>query len=134
MVAAADPNLAVPGGAEPLPPHAVSKLYYMAWSESTWAAYQHAVSRLVATVDGVERQATPWPEWAITTVIDARSHWPTVWSAVSCHQSQVAGYERLKDLSPEHHEAVWGSQTYYRAYSSVNGGRGRETDLFEGIR
>lgn len=134
MVAAADPDVAPPAGEKPLRPHAVSKLYYMAWSESTWAAYQHAVTRLIATVDGVERQATPWPEWAITTAIDTRSVWPTVWRAVSCHQSQVAGYQSLKDLSPEHHEAVWGSQTYYRAFSNVNGGRGRETDLFEGIR
>jgi LmbE family N-acetylglucosaminyl deacetylase len=42
--------------------HAVSKLYYIAWPESTWAAYQAAVRRLVSTVDGVERQATPWPD------------------------------------------------------------------------
>ena len=36
-------------------------------------------------------------------------------------------------LSPEHHEALWGSQSFYRAVSTVNGGRARETDLFEGI-
>lgn len=114
--------------------HVVSKLYYMAWPVSTWAAYEHAIQKLVSSVDGVERQATPWPEWAITTVIDTRKFWPTVWRAVSCHQSQVAAYEGLKDLSPEHHEAVWGSQSFYRAFSNVNGGRVRETDLFEGIR
>ena len=114
--------------------HVVSKLYYLAWPASTWAAYEHAIQKLVSSVDGVERQATPWPDWAITTVIDTRKFWPTVWSAVSCHQSQVAGYERLKDLSPEHHEALWGSQSFYRALSNVNGGRVREADLFEGIR
>ena len=116
------------------PPHAVSKLYYIAWPESTWAAYQAAFRTLVSTVDGVERQATPWPDWAITTVIDTRDFWSTVWRAVSCHESQVAAYERLKDLSPEHHEALWGWQSFYRAFSTVNGGRARETDLFEGIR
>ena len=63
----------------------------------------------------------------------SRTFWPTVWRAVSCHESQVAAYERLKDLSPEHHEALWGSQSFYRAFSTVNGGRARETDLFEGI-
>ena len=63
---------------------------------------------LVSTVDGVERQAVPWPEWAITTVIDTRPFWPTVWRAVSCHQSQMAAYEQLKHLSPKHHEALWG--------------------------
>ena len=40
---------------------------------------------------------------------------------------------RLKDLSPEHHQALWGSQSFYRVFSTVNGGRARETDLFEGI-
>jgi LmbE family N-acetylglucosaminyl deacetylase len=134
MVAAADAGFEVSGDDGPLRPHVVSKLYYMAWSAATWAAYEHAIKKLVASVDGVERQATPWPDWAITTVIDTREVWPTVWRAVSCHQSQVAAYEGLKDLSPAHHEAVWGSQSFYRAFSSVNGGRVQETDLFEGIR
>ena len=134
MVAAADSGLAAPESQSALPPHVVSKLYYMAWPASTWAAYEHAIQTLVASVDGVERRATPWPDWAITTVIDTRQFWPTVWRAVACHQSQVAAYEGLKDLSPEHHEAVWGTQSFYRAFSLVNGGRGRETDLFEGLR
>ena len=43
-------------------------------------------------------------------------------------------YERLEQLTPEQHRALWGSQRFYRAYSSVNGGRKRETDLFEGLR
>jgi LmbE family N-acetylglucosaminyl deacetylase len=113
---------------------AVSKLYYIAWPESAWAAYQGAFRTLISIVDGVERQATPWPEWAITTVIDTREFWSTVWRAISCHESQVTAYERLKDLSPEHHEALWGRQSFYRAFSTVNGGRRRETDLFEGLR
>ena len=29
---------------------------------------------------------------------------------------------------------LWGYQRYYRAYSLVNGGRARETDLFAGLR
>ena len=74
----------------------VSKLYYMAWPATAWAAYQAAFKKLVSTVDGVERQATPWPDWAITTVIDTRDVWPTVWRAVSCHESQVTAYERLQ--------------------------------------
>lgn len=131
IVAAADPGFALEDGG---PPHAVSKLYYMAWPASTWAAYEAAFRKLVSTVDGCDRQATPWPEWAITTVIDTRPVWTTVWRAVSCHESQVSGYERLKELAPEHHEALWGSQSFYRAFSTVNGGRARETDLFEGLR
>jgi LmbE family N-acetylglucosaminyl deacetylase len=130
VVAAADPSIAGEGAAAP---HAVQKLYYLAWPVSTWKAYEEAFRKLISTVDGVERQAVPWPDWAITTVIDTRDFWATVWRAVSCHESQVAAYERLKDLLPEHHEALWGSQSFYRALSIVNGGRKRETDMFEGI-
>ena len=131
IVAAADPEFtgdrAAPG------PHVVSKLYYQAWPKSTWAAYEAAFRKLTSTVEGVERTAEPWPDWAITTVIDTRQVWPIVWRAVSCHASQIAAYERLKNLSPEDHESVWGRQSFYRAISTVNGGRARETDLFEGI-
>jgi LmbE family N-acetylglucosaminyl deacetylase len=98
-----------------------------------FAAYQAAVQTLSSTVDGVERHATPWPDWAITTVIDTGALWPTVWRAVSCHESQLSGYARLRDLPPEHHRALWGGQAFYRAFSTVNGGRARETDLFEGV-
>ena len=132
VVAAADPTLAH-GEGMPTAPHAVSKLYYIAWPESTWAAYQSAIRRLSSPVDGVERQATPWPDWAITTVIDTRPFWATVWRAVSCHESQIAAYGGLSALSPQHHEALWGRQSFYRVFSAVNGGRTRETDLFEGI-
>ncbi len=115
-------------------PHAISKLYYSCWSEPEWAALQAAFKKLTATVDGVERQTTPWPDWAITTRIDTRKWWPQVWRAVSCHASQVSAYEKLKDLPPKLHEALWGSQAFYRVFSTVNGGRERENDLFEGLR
>lgn len=133
IVAAAETAFAADGGDATLIPHAVSKLYYIAWPESTWAVHQAAFRKLISTVDGVERQALPWPDWAITTMIDTRDFWPTVWRAVSCHESQVAAYERLKELSPEHHEALWGRQSFYRAFSTVNGGRTRENGLFDGI-
>jgi LmbE family N-acetylglucosaminyl deacetylase len=133
IVAAADVSFTA-GQELTLEPHGVSKLYFMAMAEPAWAAYQAAFKRLVSVVDGVERHAVPWPEWAVTTVIDTRGAWEVVWRAVSCHDSQVAGYARLKELSPEHHEALWGRQCYYRAFSTVNGGRSCETDLFEGLR
>ena len=133
IVAAADPAFGS-GALAVASPHAVAKLYYIAWPASTWAAYESAMRKLVSTVDGVERQATPWPEWALTTTIDTRRFWPTVWRAVSCHESQMAAYEQLQRIAPEHHEALWGSQSFYRAFSTVNGGRTRETDLFEGLR
>jgi len=120
------------GGA--LAAHAISKLYYLAWPAAAQAAYQEAFRKLVSNVDGVAREATPWPDWAITTVIDTHQVWPQVWRAVSCHESQITAYERLKQLSPENHEALWGWQSFYRALSTVNGGRMREHDLFEGLR
>jgi LmbE family N-acetylglucosaminyl deacetylase len=133
VVAAADPGFPV-GGVSAVRPHAVSKLYYLAWPESAWKDYQAAFRKLVSTVDGTERQAVPWPDWAITTVIDTRNYWATVWRAISCHESQVSAYERLNQLSPDGHEALWGRQSFYRVFSTVNGGRTRETDLMEGVR
>ena len=133
VVAAADAAFDT-GSENSAGPHSVSKLYYLAWPESTWSGYQSAVKTLSSRVDGVERKANPWPEWAITTAIDTSDVWPIVWRAVSCHESQLAAYERLRDLPPEHHRMLWGKQSFYRAFSRVNGGRTRETDLFEGIR
>jgi hypothetical protein len=40
----------------------------------------------------------------------------------------------LQQLSPNDHDALWGYQSFYRAFSTVSGGRARETDLLEGIR
>jgi LmbE family N-acetylglucosaminyl deacetylase len=114
--------------------HAVSKLYYMAWSETVWTLYQQAFTTLGSQVDGVQRSAVAWPDWAITTIVDARDYWEIVWRAVSCHESQVTTYERLKTLTPEDHQTIWGRQCFYRVFSTVNGGRARETDLFEGLR
>jgi LmbE family N-acetylglucosaminyl deacetylase len=111
IVAAADPAFSC-DEIEAVQPHAVSKLYYIAWPESTWKAYQSAFRKLVSTVD---------------------SFWSTVWRAICCHESQVAAYERLKDLSPHDHAALWGRQSFYRVFSTVSGGRVRETDLLEGI-
>jgi len=112
----------------------VLKLYYLAWSQTSWDAYQAAVGTLCSTVDGIERQATPWPDWAVTTVVDTRIVWPVVRRAVFCHESQVSAYAPLRDLTPERHESLWGHQSFYRAFSTVNGGRTREADLFEGAR
>jgi LmbE family N-acetylglucosaminyl deacetylase len=132
VVAAANATFAV-GGDSSEGPHAVSKLYYIAWPASTFRAYETAIRTLSVTVDEVERRATPWPDWAITTAIDTSEMWPTVWRAVSCHESQVASYERLRDLPPDQHSMLWGRQSFYRVLSLVNGGRTREADLFEGV-
>ncbi len=132
LIEAANP--AYRGEGAHLAPHAAAKLYYIAWPQPAWDAYEAAFRKMVSHVDGVERQGSPWADWAITTVIDTREHWNTVWKAVSCHESQITAYEKLGSLSPEHHEALWGWQSYYRVFSTVNGGRAKETDLFEGLR
>jgi LmbE family N-acetylglucosaminyl deacetylase len=115
-------------------PHRVSKLYYMEWSRQKWEAYQTALRGLSSKVDGIERMSAPWPDWALTTVLDTSEFWPTVWKAVSCHKTQMSIYKNLEQLSDENHKAIWGTQEFYRAFSLVNGGRARESDLFEGLR
>jgi LmbE family N-acetylglucosaminyl deacetylase len=134
VVAAANAGFGTGDVPAELQPHAVSKLYYIAWPRSAMAAYEEAFRRMVSVVDGVEREATPWPEWALSCVIRTREHWETVWRAVSCHECQISAYEKLAHLTPASHEALWGWQSYYRAFSTVNGGRTREDDLFEGLR
>lgn len=134
IVAAADPGLSTPTAGEDLEPHAVSKLYYIAWPTSAMAAYEEAFRKLTSHVDGIEREASPFPEWALSAVIDTHDVWQTVWRAVSCHASQITAYEKLAHLSEASHEALWGWQSFYRVFSTVNGGRTRESDLFEGLR
>lgn len=116
------------------PPHRVSKLYYRTFTAAHLAAYQVAFGDLVMHIDGKERRAVGWPEWAVTTRVDTGAYWPQVWAAVEKHCSQLPGYQKLKNLPTEHHRNLWGVQTYYRAFSLVNGGRDVETDLFEGLR
>ena len=133
IVAAASPGFP-DAGRQAGSPHLVSKLYYIAWPQSTWTAYQAAFRKLVSTVEGVERQAVAWPDWEITTVIDTRNCSLKVQQAISCHVSQVSAYEALKSLSPEDHESLWAQQSFYRVFSLVNGGRAIESDLLEGVR
>jgi LmbE family N-acetylglucosaminyl deacetylase len=135
-VCAADAGYRINDGSEmdSAPPHRVAKLHYLAWRNDKWDAYQAAFRKLTSVVDGVQRQASPWPDWAVTTEIDTAAFWPIVWEAVCCHQTQMSIYERLEDITEEQQRALWGSQEFYRVYSSVNGGRNLESDLFEGLR
>src|SRR4051812_1984490 len=114
VICAADPGYQHPHYHAP---HRVSKLYYLAWRTD-----KSALRKLVIMVDGLERQATPGPDWAVTTVIETSEFHTQVWRAVSCHQSQMAIYRQLSHLSAEHHRSLWGSQEFYRAMSLVNGG------------
>lgn len=128
VVAAADPSFGI-GGAT----HRVSKLYYFVETREKLDTYEAAFGELVMHVDGQERRPPGWAPWAITTRVDTEAYWQQVWQAIACHQSQLVGYEALKQLSPAQQKHLWASQSFYRAFSLVNGGREIETDLFDGL-
>jgi LmbE family N-acetylglucosaminyl deacetylase len=130
VVAAAGRNGLETGGR----PHQVPKLYYMAYTPAALSAYQSAFGELVVEIDGEERRATGWAPWAVTTRIDTEVYWDQVWEAISCHRTQLPGYEALRQLPESQHRDLWSVHDYYRAYSLVNGGRGTERDLFSGLR
>ena len=111
-------------------PHRVDSLYYRVMTGAELAAYQSAFGDLVMTVDGVERRATPWQDWAVSTRIDTRDYVEQVWEAVRAHCSQLPGYECLLALPAEQQHAIFGRQTFYRAFSFSTGGRKQETELF----
>ena len=114
--------------------HRVSKFYYFVNGERKWAAYQAAFKTLTSKVDGTLRAAIAWPDWSITTAVDARDVWQTVWRAVQCHKTQMSIYTNVATLTEEDQKVIWGTGEFYRVFSLVNGGRTRETDLFEGLR
>jgi len=114
--------------------HLVSKFYYFVNGERKWAAYQAAFKTLTSRVDDVVRMAIAWPDWSITTLVDARDVWQTVWRAVQCHKTQMSIYKNIGNLTEDDQKEIWGAGEFYRVFSLVNGGRARETDLFEGVR
>ena len=136
IVAAADPTYGSLNGdaAHESTPHRVAKLYYMADSQELIDAYLANIGDITMDVDGVERRARAWEDWAITTRIDTALYARQVWQAAGCHRSQLPEYDRLNQLSAEVFLKFWGCQTFYRAFSLVNGGRRVEHDLFEGLR
>jgi LmbE family N-acetylglucosaminyl deacetylase len=115
-------------------PHQVQKLYYVAWTSRVWQHHHQIFKVLKTTVDGEVRSSVAWPDWSVTTTSDAHEHWETVWRALQCHQTQMAQYGPLTELTPADHRAIWGPQEYYRVFSLVNGGRAREGDVFAGLR
>jgi LmbE family N-acetylglucosaminyl deacetylase len=124
---------AAAAGGEAGAPHSVSKLYFMAESKEMLDVYEDVFGDIIMNVDGVARRPAPWLPWASTTRIDTSAYQDLVWKAVSCHQSQLSAYARLQQLTDLQHEILWGSRSFYRALSLVNGGRKREDDLFEGL-
>jgi LmbE family N-acetylglucosaminyl deacetylase len=131
VVAAADPDY---GQAAGWPAHPVSKLYYRVVTQREAAAYQATFGELVMEIDGAERGFVAWPAWAVTTWLDTSAYRQHVWQAVACHQSQLPDDQVLGDLPDDRHRRLWDYQTYYRAFSLVNGGGQLESDLFAGLR
>jgi LmbE family N-acetylglucosaminyl deacetylase len=131
VAAAADPAYAAPGG---YPPFRVAKLYYMIDADVALELYERLFGTLAMPVDGIDRTLHTWPNWAVTTWIDARPFWQQVWQAAQCHRSQMADLAFTAAMSDEDHRQLWGRQTFYRAISHVNGGRTLEADLFAGLR
>ena len=129
-VRAADCDFRDPEAREP---HAISKLYYMVVSDLEARLYQEVFGELVMHIDGVERRPVPWQDWMITTRVDTERYWRTAQKAVSCHRSQLPGYDSLLAQPEDKLRTLWSFMTYYRAFSTVNGGPTPETDLFEGL-
>jgi LmbE family N-acetylglucosaminyl deacetylase len=134
FTSAAIVRAATPDDRDESPPYTVSKLYYMAETQTALETYQGLSGELVMEVDGKERGIVGWPEWALTTHIDTRDHWTQVLRAIRCHRTQIPSFEQVLEASDETQRELWGIQSFYRAYSLVNGGRGLETDLFAGLR
>jgi LmbE family N-acetylglucosaminyl deacetylase len=117
------------------PSHRVAKLYYQEDPKSFVEMLHSWGFDLTFDVDGVTRQHLGWDEWMITTRLDVGEYWRTAREAVLCHASQIVSWKHLLDaMTDDMHRLTWSQSTFYRAYSSVNGGRKVETDLFEGLR
>lgn len=130
IVCAADPGYAPGSG----PPHRVTKHYWRLWSRDEMAAYQSVFGDLVMSIDGRPRTAFGWDDWIMTTRLDTAAHTSTVWQAVQCHLSQLPAGAALSQLAEEQRNSLWASEGYYRLFSTANGGRRPESDLFEGLR
>jgi len=132
IVRAADSNYR---DAENLPPHCVSKLYYMVDAESFINLISPFMADMSFPVDDQIRGEFPWKDWMVTTRVEMADHCKTAWRAIQCHQSQLATLGALADMPEESAASVLAMQgTFYRAFSLVNGGRQIEADLFSGLR
>jgi len=120
--------------ADNLVPHRVSKLYYMVDSWDVVAAANESFGGISMDVDGVTRHHTGWQDWQITTRLDNTKYLESVRNAIHCHKSQLPGYGPIGEWSVEELSRVFGTGTFYRTFSLVNGGRNGESDLFEGLR
>lgn len=115
----------------PCEPHGVEALYYYAMTAGEASSYQAAFGDLVMHIDGVERRTMPWLDWSISVRMDTSDYVPQIWEAVRCHRSQLPGYNRLLELPDEQQRAIFGLQTFYRAYSMQTATREQVNSLPE---
>jgi len=120
--------------ASDLTPYSIAKLYYMAYSPEHIRLHESVFGELVMHVDGVDRRAVSYPDWMLSARVATYDYWRKVREAVKCHRTQLPGYDALISLPDDTLHLLWGYDTFVRIYSTVNGGRKQETDLFEGLR
>jgi LmbE family N-acetylglucosaminyl deacetylase len=129
VVCAADSN-----DADPQPSHRIAKLYYVVGTKALVQLFEPMADLLTFTVDGIVRHHVGWDDWAVTTRLDAEAHWHTVLKAVSCYRSQLMHLPPPEAIPEAFHRMAWGYPTLYRVFSTVNGGRALESDVFAGLR
>lgn len=127
-------RLAATAVARAAPEHAVAKLYYLVLPRAARRGLDRALAPPRGRTAGSGRNVPPWPEWLVTTRIDATAFWRTAWEAVWCHRSQMAGRPTFAGLDEDRCREIWGHQCFYRVFSLVTVGRETETDLFTGLR
>jgi LmbE family N-acetylglucosaminyl deacetylase len=131
LVCAADRNFV---DANVQPPHRVLKFYYMVDPLHIVQIANETLGGLSMEIDGVTRRHVGWEDWQITTQLDNSNHVDKLQQAIQCHKSQLPGYRPIDEWSLAELAKFFGTGHFYRAFSLVNGGRRKETDLFEGLR
>ncbi|GJQ37427.1 MAG: GlcNAc-PI de-N-acetylase [Anaerolineaceae bacterium] len=120
---------------EGLPPHRVSKLYYMVDDEAFVDAVTPYIGEITFPVGSQMRGENAWKDWMVTTRIETTEYCRTAWRAIQCHKSKLPSLGALAELDENAAIELLAMQgTFYRAFSLVNGGRQVEGDLFEGFR
>jgi LmbE family N-acetylglucosaminyl deacetylase len=117
-----------------LPPHTVRKLYFVAETETSLEGFQSVMGKIRMPVNGEDRFAVGWPDWAVSARIDTREYWGQVVRAIECHQSQQLNPADFAAMPARFGPEVWGIRTLYRAFSLVGSSSTVESDLFEGLR
>ena len=131
IVCAADRNFV---DASVQDPHRVLKFYYMVDSLEVVQAANEAFGGISMEIDGMTRHHVGWEDWQITSSLDNTQALEQVKKAMLCHKSQIPGYHPIDQWSLDKLSRIFGIGHFYRVFSLVNGGREKETDLFEGLR